>query len=242
MIPGAKLSPIQSVFGHTAGGGTDPDAATAIDAAIKEFLGSTGSREVNGRQLTQGTVATSANGDSFVIRASTQSPGNLVAIALGDPISEELRGARLKAARRRVEIEILNRNEALDAKLVDKNGRPRSLREFAGRPVIVVLIQGAFCKLCMAQLAQLQRQLDPSKVAIVVVTPVDDLKELADVPFDVFADPELNLFKSLRVFRDEPLHGTFVFNSRGEIVVKEIGDEPYTDFAEIKKVLTESRH
>ena len=41
----------------------------------------------------------------------------------------------------------------------------------AGRPHIVVLIQGAFCKLCMAQLVEFQRQLDPSQATIVVVTP-----------------------------------------------------------------------
>jgi peroxiredoxin len=124
--------------------------------------------------------------------------------------------------------------------LLDKNGKPHSLHEFSGQPYIVVLIQGAFCKHCMTQLAEFQQQLDASKVPIVVVTPIDDLDELADIPFAVFADPEFNQFKSLHAFRDEPLHGTFVFNSRGEILLKDIGSEPYTDFAAIKKALKES--
>ena len=136
-------------------------------------------------------------------------------------------------------MEILHRNEAWEAKLADKNGKPHSLREFAGRPHIVVLIKGAFCKLCMGQLAELQQQLGPSKVPVVVVTPVDDLDALADSPFAVFADPKFNLFKSLQAFRDEPLHGTFVFNSRDEIVLEDIGSEPFTDFAAIKKALKE---
>jgi hypothetical protein len=85
-----------------------------------------------------------------------------------------------------------------------------------------------------------RRSLDPPKVPVVVVTPVDDLKELADILFEVFADPEFNLFKSLQAFRDEPLHGTFVFNSRDEILLKGVGGERYTDFAAIKKVLKES--
>ena len=161
----------------------------------------------------------------------------MVAIPLEDAISPNQRAARLKAVRWQAEMEILNRSKAREAKLVDRNGKPHSLREFAGRPHIVVLIKGAFCKFCMAQLAELQQQLGPSKVPVIVVTPIDDLEELADLPFIVFADPEFNLFKSLQAFRDEPLHGTFVFNSRDEIVLKDIGSEPYTDFAAIKNAL-----
>ena len=104
----------------------------------------------------------------------------------------------------------------------------------------MVLIKGAFCKFCMAQLAEFQQQIDSSKVPIVVVTPVNDLEELADIPYEVFADPEYNLFKSLHAFRDEPLHGTFVFNSRDEILLGDVGSAPYTDFAAIKKALKES--
>ena len=149
--------------------------------------------------------------------------------------------ARLKTLHLRVEMEVLNRNKAQEVKLVDKNGKPlHSLREFAGRTHIVVLIKGAFCKLCMAQLAEFQQQLDPSKVPVVVVTPINDLEDLADIPYSVFADPEFKLFKSLQAFRDEPLHGTFVFNSRDEILLKNIGSEPFTDFAAIKKALKES--
>jgi homoserine O-acetyltransferase len=247
LIPGAKLRPIQSVFGHTAGGGTDPVATTAMDVTIKEFLNPIGSQESNGRsndiksrQLAPATVATSSDGDKFLIGASKENPREMVAIPLDDASSANHRAARLKAVHWQVEMEILNRNKAREAKLLDKNGKPHSLREFAGRPHIVVLIKGAFCKLCMAQLAEFQQQLGPSKVPVVVVTPIDDLEELADFPFAVFADPEFNLFKSLQAFRDEPLHGTFVFNSRDEILLKDIGSEPFTDFAAIKKALMES--
>jgi hypothetical protein len=48
------------------------------------------------------------------------------------------------------------------------------------------------------------------------------------------------VFKSLQAFRNEPLHGTFVFNSRDEILLKDIGSEPFSDFAAIKKVLKEA--
>lgn len=241
LIAGAKLLPIQSVFGHTAGGGTDPDATKAIDAAINEFLNPAGSSsEVEGRRLVQGIVATSSNGDKFLIGASKVNSRDLTATPLESAASADELTARQKALYLKAEMEILNRNKAREAKLVDENGKPRSLSEFAGRSHVVVLIKGAFCKYCMAQLAELQRQLDSSKVPIVVVTPIDDLEELADIPFAVFADPEFNLFKSLKAFRDEPLHGTFVFNSRNEIVLKDVGSEPYTNFAAIKKALEES--
>ena len=132
------------------------------------------------------------------------------------------------------------RHKARDATLIDKNGNLRSLREFSGQPHIVILIQGAFCPHCTAQLAEFQQQLEMLNVPIVVVTPLNDLEALADLPFEVFADTELNLFKSLQAFRDEALHGTFVFNSRDEILLKDIGDEPYTDFAAIQNALNDS--
>jgi peroxiredoxin len=245
LITGVKLLPIQSVFGHTAGGGTDPEATKAIDAAITEFLNPIGSQKANpsemeSRQLAQATVVTSSNGDKFLIGASNENPREMLAIPLADATSAGARAVRLEAVRRQAELEILNRNKARDATLVDRNGKLHSLREFEGQSHVVVLIKGAFCKYCMAQLAEFQQQLDPSKVSIVVVTPIDDLEDLADIPFAVFVDPELNLFKSLQAFRDEPLHGTFVFNSRDEILLKDIGNEPYTDFAAIKKALEES--
>ena len=93
--------------------------------------------------------------------------------------------------------------------------------------------------LCRNNRAQFQQQLDPSKVPVIVVTPIDDLEELADIPFTVFADPEIKLFKELQAFRDEPLHGTFVFNSRDELVLKNIGNQPFTDFSAIKNALKE---
>jgi peroxiredoxin len=240
LITGAELLPLLSVFGHTAGGGTDPDATNFMDAAIKEFLNPTGSQEVGLQPREIETVATTANGDKFLIGRSSENPQRTIAVPLDGSMSAEQRASRLKAARLQVELEILNRSKAWDVKLVDKSGKSRSLREFAGQPHVLVLIRGAFCKLCMAQLAEFQQQLDSSIVPIVVVTPVDDLKELDDVPFTVLADTEMNLFKSLQAFRDEPLHGTFVFNSRDEILLKDIGSEPYTDFAAIQKALMES--
>jgi homoserine O-acetyltransferase len=244
LIKRAKLLPIRSVFGHTAGGGTDPDATKAIDAAIEEFLNLAESQEANSprretenRQLKQASVATSSNGDKFLIGIRKENPQEMVAIPLENALSADRRAAHEEAVRLQVEMEILNRNKAREAKLIDKNGTAHSLREFAGRPHIVVLIKGAFCRFCMAQLAKFQQELDPSNVPIVVVTPINDLESLADIPFHVFADPDLNLFKSLKAFRDEPLHGTFVFNARDEILLKDIGSEPYTDFAAIKNAL-----
>jgi peroxiredoxin/plastocyanin len=171
---------------------------------------------------------------------SGENPRDVVPISLANVLSVSQRTSPESSMQLPAEDGFLNWDEAQDTKLLDKNGSTRSLREYSGRPHIVVLINGAFCKHCMAQLAELHQQLEVFSVSIVVVTPINDLEDLADVPFDVFADPELNLFKSLQAFRDEPLHGTFVLNSRDDIVLKDIGSEPYTDFAEIKKALKDS--
>jgi peroxiredoxin len=123
------------------------------------------------------------------------------------------------------------------ARLVDMKGNRHSLREFSGRPHVVILIKGAFCKLCMEQLTEFQNRLAPSGIPIVVITPVDDLAELSDLPFSVFADPELSAFRQLKAFNSGPLHATYVFGAQGEVLLKDVGEEPYSNFAAVEKVL-----
>ncbi|RYZ52802.1 MAG: DUF1929 domain-containing protein, partial [Sphingobacteriales bacterium] len=124
-----------------------------------------------------------------------------------------------------------------DFKLVDIKGAKRSLNEFLGRPHVVILIKGAFCKACMAQLSDLQKRLEFSKVPVVVITPVDDLSALSDLPFSVFADPDHSVFRKWGAFTTEPIHSTVVFNERGDVLLKDVGEKPFMDFATIEAVL-----
>lgn len=70
-----------------------------------------------------------------------------------------------------------------------------------------------------------------------VITPVEDLAELTDIPFSIFADPELSVFRKMKAFKTEPLHATFVFSACGDVLLKDVGEEPFTDFNAIEKAL-----
>ena len=202
LIPGAKLLPIQSCFGHMAGGGIDPDAITAMEVAIKQFLNSIGSQESNGRssenerrQLARATVATSSDGDKFLIGARKENPRQMG----GGPTRRW--GFSRPARRAAKDLALASGNGGSES---EQSPRSQTCRQERQAPFIaricrtdshiVVLIKGAFCKLCMAQLEEFQQQLGPSKVPVVVVTPVNDLEELADIPYSVLADPEFKLF------------------------------------------------
>lgn len=123
--------------------------------------------------------------------------------------------------------------------LLDSNGTRRTLSEFAGRAHMVVLIKGAFCRHCTAQLAEFQKRIDPAKFPVVVVTPENDLEDLEDVPFTVLSDPERSVFRELNALGAEPLHGTFVFDAEGRLLLKDVGEEPFTDYLEVERVISE---
>ena len=131
------------------------------------------------------------------------------------------------------------RNDDNDSKLLDANGSKRSLSEFAGRPHMVVLIKGAFCKHCNSQLAELEKLIDPAKIPVIVITPENDLAAFKDVPFTVLADTELSEFRKMdALLGAEPLHGTFVFDVDGTCVLKKIGEEPFTNYGAIENALS----
>ena len=76
LIPGAKLLPIQSVFGHAAGGGVDPDSGRYHGRGNQGAWNPIGSQESNGRSsdieeppVSSGHGRDSANGDKFLIGA-----------------------------------------------------------------------------------------------------------------------------------------------------------------------------
>lgn len=124
-----------------------------------------------------------------------------------------------------------------DSILVDRSGETHSLGEFAGRPHLLVLIKGAFCKHCMNQLAEFQKRIDPAKIPVVVITPENDLADLEGVPFLVLADTELSVFRKMNALGREPMHGTFLVDADNQLLLNEIGEEPFTDFVAIEKAL-----
>ncbi len=129
-------------------------------------------------------------------------------------------------------------DEASATVLFDSKGETRSLSEFKGRAHMVVLIKGAFCKHCMTQLAEFQKRIDPAKFPVVVITPENDLADLEGVPYTVLSDPERSVFRKLNALGAEPLHGTFVYDANGDILLREIGEEPFTNYEEVEKVIS----
>jgi len=163
----------------------------------------------------------------LAIRDFLNPPDSSHPVSNGLPVN----AATTKGIARRSKLDIY------EAKLLDDQGAMHSLEEFSGSPHVVVLIRGAFCKLCMSQLLEFHQRLGTKKFPIVVITPVNDLAQLKDIPFHVYCDPDLYLFKNLDTFITEPLHGTFVFGSDDEILLQEIGEEPFTDFAAVEAAI-----
>ena len=137
--------------------------------------------------------------------------------------------------------------------LPDREGRPQSLADFKGRPVLVVFYLGSGCSSCLEQLnlfAPLSREFSDAGISLVAVSTdaVAGLHETfakasgkAGFPFPILADPTLTAFKAYRAFDDFeklPLHGAFLIDGDGLVRWQNIGFEPFRD---AKWLLTESR-
>lgn len=129
-----------------------------------------------------------------------------------------------------------------------KSGDEIGLKDFE-QPTIVVFYLGFGCIHCVQQLNELRpRYNDFKKAGIEIVAigtdDVDAVKaSILDTievdgpktPFEILCDPKGDVFKSFHCweeFKDEPLHGTFLIDSQGQIRWRDISEEPFmqTDF------------
>jgi peroxiredoxin len=121
----------------------------------------------------------------------------------------------------------------------------KNLKDYAGRPVLVVFYLGFGCLHCVEQL----RALSPQAAAFadmgvdVVAIGTDDvagarasldaLSEADRFPFPLLADPSLAAFKAWRCFDDferKPLHGTFFVDASGRVRWQDVSYEPFKEF------------
>jgi peroxiredoxin len=132
--------------------------------------------------------------------------------------------------------------------LTDTDGQPWSLADHRGKNVLVIFYLGGKCAHCMQQLQLFGQEVDALKTrnTEVVAISTDDLaatkalKANADqikFPMPLVPDPKLDLFKAYRSFDDfenQPLHGTFLIDTKGYVRFQRISADPFLDVDFIK--------
>jgi peroxiredoxin len=126
--------------------------------------------------------------------------------------------------------------------LTDATGKPASLAQFKGRPLVLIFYQGASCLHCVTQLnsfAEKAKEFANSGIAVVGIgtDSPEVLKDLAasyqdgGFPFPLLSDPKLDAFKAYRCvdFNNKPLHGTFLIDAQGAVRWRQISDRPFND-------------
>lgn len=144
---------------------------------------------------------------------------------------------------------------AVDFSLPKTDGHPITLRQFSGRPVLLVFYLGHQCLHCVEQLkalVPLAGQFAQAGVQIVAISTdassdLNKALERAGVehfPFPLAADPQCAVFRAWRAFDDfenVPLHGTFLVDGQGRVRWQDISYQPFTEFefllAETRRLL-----
>jgi len=135
-------------------------------------------------------------------------------------------------------------SHAPEWKLRDKDGKPLSMANYRGKPVLMIFYLGKGCSHCMEQLNEFAPATDKFKnlgVDIVAVSTdtTAGLKETfpdfslnaKQFPFPLVSDARLQVFKAYRAyddFEETPLHGTFLIDAKGQVRWQDISYEPFT--------------
>jgi len=126
--------------------------------------------------------------------------------------------------------------------LKDSNDKSISLKDYQGKPTVVIFYLGFGCLHCAEQLhklAPMKAKFDEAGIEIVAISSDDReglKRSLNDyekgMPFPLLSDNKLEVFKQYRVFddfEDAPLHGLFLVDGEGKIRWSEISYEPFMD-------------
>ena len=149
---------------------------------------------------------------------------------------------------------------APDWSLPGMDGRNVSLKQFRGKPVVVIFYLGYGCPHCIEQLnvfAPVAKEFAAAGISLVAVSTdsVEGLKktftkskDAAGFPFPLVSDQSLKIFKSYRAFDDfenMPLHGTFLVDGDGLVRWQDISYQPFTEpqflLDESKRLLLQPR-
>ena len=132
---------------------------------------------------------------------------------------------------------------APDFELAGADGQRIALKDFKGRPVLVIFYLGYGCKHCLEQLnafAPMTRRFADSGVSILAVSSDSPsglektFKQSAGgkgFAFPIVSNESMDVFKQYRAyddFEDMPLHGTFLIDGDGLVRWQDISFEPFT--------------
>jgi peroxiredoxin len=133
---------------------------------------------------------------------------------------------------------------AAEFTLPDARGKEVSLKDYAGKPVVVLFYLGSTCSHCMEQLkafTSMAKEYEAAGIQIVAIGSEDPMGLTATsntcdaksgAPFPLLSDPELNIFKQWRChddFEKSPLHGAFLVDGKGQVRWADISPEPLRD-------------
>jgi len=133
--------------------------------------------------------------------------------------------------------------QAADWSLKDVHGKVHSLKDYRGKPVIVIFYLGYGCLHCAEQLQAFAPKTEKYRKAgySLIAISTDGQPELqkshdnykkGKFPFLLVSDARLDVFKKYRVYDDFEkltLHGTFVIDGRGYVRWHDISFEPFMD-------------
>ena len=149
-------------------------------------------------------------------------------------------------------------HSAVDWSLKDVKGKVHSLKDYRGKPVVIIFYLGYGCLHCAEQLeafAPKAKEFAAAGYSLIAIS-TDNMAELkkshanykkGKFPFPLVSDPKLDIFHKYRVFDDfekQPLHGTFVIDKQGKVRWHDISYEPFMDpnfvLNEAKRLLSQS--
>jgi peroxiredoxin len=149
---------------------------------------------------------------------------------------------------------------AADWQLPTADGGTVALKDFRGKPVVILFYLGHGCVHCTEQLSRFAPKVkDFEKAGIsVVAISTDRLEDLSKsvnavkaegngpFPIRLMSDAKLDVFKRYAAYDDFeklPLHGTFLVDGRGLIRWQDVAAEPFNDpaflLAEAKRLLAQ---
>lgn len=124
----------------------------------------------------------------------------------------------------------------------DSEGETRSTKQFAKRPLVLILYLGFGCVHCAEQLKEFSPMAEQYRATGIDVAGIstETLSQLqtglrkydGEIRMPLMANPEVDIFKAFRCFDDfegVPMHGTFLIDTNGRIRWQDTGYKPFMD-------------
>ena len=131
---------------------------------------------------------------------------------------------------------------ASDWTLKDAKGKEYSLKQYRGKPVVVIFYLGYGCLHCVDQLkafAPMTEEFKKAGVSLIAISTDDEegLKQSIEgydkaFPFPLVSDAKMDVFKAYRSYDDfekQTLHGTFLIDEEGLVRWQDISYQPFMD-------------